>query len=77
MDKGTESSTPLLCSPPGQRRDLQGTHGVSGSSPWLRATSHPGLFPQHTPGSRGSSKSLPDEGAFLGFVKPRAVWEHR
>lgn len=28
-------------------------------------------------GPGGSSKSLPDEGAFLGCVKPRAVWEHR
>lgn len=63
------------------RRELQGTHGAKGSSQWLCAASHPGPFPPpappHTPGSRGSSKSLPDEGAFLGFVKPRAVWEHR
>lgn len=56
---------------------MQGTHGARGSSQWLRAASHPGPFRQHTLGSRGSSKSLPDEGAFLGFVKPRAVWEHR
>lgn len=56
---------------------MQGTHGARSSSPLLRNASHPGPFPQHTPGSQESSKSLPDEGAFLGFVKPRAVWEHR
>lgn len=55
---------------------MKGTHGARGSSQRLCTASHPGPFPQHTPGSRGSSKSLPDEGAFLGFVKPRAVWEH-
>lgn len=55
---------------------MKGTHGVRGSSQRLCTASHPGPFPQHTLGSRGSSKSLPDEGAFLGFMKPRTVWEH-
>lgn len=56
---------------------MKGTHGVRGIFQQLHTASHPGPFPQHTLGSQGSSKSLPDEGAFLGFTKPRTVWEHR
>lgn len=70
---GKHSSAPSQA----RRSDVQGTHGARSSSLLLCTASHPGPFPEHIPGSRGSSKSLPDEGAFLGFVKPRTVWEHR